>query len=298
MDAEWKIIYEKLDLIHATGAQVVLSRLPIGDLATQYFADRNIFCAGRVPEDDMKRVAAACGGQPQSTCNGLNTGILGECALFEEKQVGGERYNFFTGCKAAHSATIILRGGAEQFIDEAERSLVDAILSTRRLVKNPTIVAGGGAIEMELSRYLREESRGIYGKQQLLVGAYAKALEVIPRQLAENGGLDATDILNKLRQKHAQGGMWFGVDVNEGGICNTYESYVWEVRARARATREPPPRPPRDARPRHPCSRASLRRARARARAGHGDEAQRHRGRDRGGVPRALGRRDGAQPAV
>ncbi|KAJ1635329.1 TCP-1/cpn60 chaperonin family-domain-containing protein, partial [Pavlovales sp. CCMP2436] len=135
--------------------------------------------------------------------------------------VGGERFNFFTGCKAAKSVTILLRGGAEQFIDEAERSLQDAILSTRRLVKNPSIVAGGGAIEMA--------SRGIYGKQQLLVAAYAKALEVIPRQVAENGGLDATDILNKLRQKHAQGHTWFGVDVNEGDVCDTYEAYVWEA---------------------------------------------------------------------
>jgi hypothetical protein len=90
-------------------------------------------------------------------------------------------------------------------------------------------VAGGGAIEMELSRELRQASRAIYGKQQLLVSAYAKALEVIPRQVAENAGLDATDILNKLRQKHAQGSTWHGVDVNEGDVCDTYESFVWEV---------------------------------------------------------------------
>lgn len=188
-----------------------------------------MFCAGRVADDDMKRVAAACGGSVASTCNGLTDAVLGRCSTFEEKQVGGERFNFFTGCAASKSATIVLRGGAEQFIDEAERSLEDAILSTRRLVKNPTIVAGGGAIEMELSKGLREWSRTIYGKQQLLVNAYAKALEVIPRQVAENAGLDATDILNKLRQKHAQGGKWYGVDVNLGGICDTYESFVWEV---------------------------------------------------------------------
>jgi len=179
--------------------------------------------------DDLQRVAASCGGTMQATCNGLSSSVLGHCELFEEKQVGGERFNFFTGCKAAKSVTILLRGGAEQFIDEAERSLQDAILSTRRLVKNPSIVAGGGAIEMELSAHLREASRGIYGKQQLLVAAYAKALEVIPRQVAENGGLDATDILNKLRQKHAQGHTWFGVDVNEGDVCDTYEAYVWEA---------------------------------------------------------------------
>lgn len=97
-------------------------------------------------------------------------------------------------------------------------------------------MAGGGAIEMELSRCLREASRAIYGKGQLLVGAYAKALEIIPRQVAENAGLDATDILNKLRQKHAQGATWYGVDVNEGDVCDTNKAFVWEVRVRTAAT--------------------------------------------------------------
>ena len=91
------------------------------------------------------------------------------------------------------------------------------------------MVAGGGAIEMELSAHLRDYSRTIYGKQQLLISAYAKALEVIPRQVSANAGMDPTDVLNKLRMKHAHGGKWFGVDVVEGGICDTFESYVWEA---------------------------------------------------------------------
>jgi len=102
-------------------------------------------------------------------------------------------------------------------------------MNTRRLLKNPSVIAGGGAIEMELSATLREHSRTIYGKQQLLIGAYAKALEVIPRQVSGNAGMDPTDVLNKLRMKHAQGGQWYGVDVVEGGICDTLESFVWEA---------------------------------------------------------------------
>lgn len=100
----------------------------------------------------------------------------------------------------------------------------------RRAVRHNSIVAGGGAIEMELSRFLRDYSRKIEGKQQLLVNAFAKALEVIPRQLAFNAGFDATDILNKLRQKHHQGekNKWFGVDIVNEGICDTFESFVWE----------------------------------------------------------------------
>jgi T-complex protein 1 subunit eta len=229
VDAEWEIIYEKLAKIVASGANIVLSRLAIGDLATQYFADRGLFCAGRVADDDLKRMSKATGASLQTSCNDLNPGVLGACAKFEERQVGGERYNFFSGCDKLTTCTIILRGGAEQFIEEAERSLNDAIMNTRRLLKNPSVIAGGGAIEMELSAHLREHARGIHGKQQLLISAFAKALEVVPRQVAGNAGMDPTDVLNKLRMKHAHGGKWYGVDVIENGICDTMESFVWEA---------------------------------------------------------------------
>ena len=229
VDAEWDIIYDKLDKIVKSGAQIVLSKLAIGDLATQYFADRGLFCAGRVEAGDMMRMSRATGATMQTSANDLNPGILGSCKKFEERQVGGERYNFFSGCPAATTCTLVLRGGAEQFIAEAERSLHDAIMNTRRLLKNPSVIAGGGAIEMELSAYLRDHSRQIYGKQQLLMAAFAKALEVIPRQVSSNAGMDPTDVLNKLRMKHAHGGKWFGVDVVEGGVCDTFESFVWEA---------------------------------------------------------------------
>jgi len=229
VDAEWDIIYDKLAKIVDSGANIVLSKLAIGDLATQYFADRGLFCAGRVEHGDMMRMAKATGASIQTSCNDLKPEVLGKCGKFEERQVGGERFNFFSGCEAAATCTLVLRGGAEQFIAEAERSLHDAIMNTRRLLKNPSVIAGGGAIEMELSAHLREHSRTIYGKQQLLIGAFAKALEVIPRQVSSNAGMDPTDVLNKLRMKHAHGGTWYGVDVVEGGICDTLESFVWEA---------------------------------------------------------------------
>eukprot|EP00386_Alphamonas_edax_P011860 GDKI01037287.1.p1 GENE.GDKI01037287.1~~GDKI01037287.1.p1 ORF type:complete len:567 (-),score=252.43 GDKI01037287.1:312-2012(-) len=231
VDAEWQIIYEKLDLIVKSGAVVVLSKLPIGDLATQYFADRGIFCAGRVEDADMKRTARATGAKVQTTVNNLTADVLGTCGLFEEKQIGADRYNMFTGCPGTKSSTIVLRGGAHQFIEEADRSLNDAIMIVRRAIKTNTVVGGGGAIEMELSRYLREMARTIPGKQQLVINAYAKALEVIPKALCTNSGFDSTDVMNQLRQKHAQArpeSRWFGVNCMEGGIVDTFESYIWE----------------------------------------------------------------------
>ena len=204
VDAEWKLIYDKLDQIIATGAKVILSRLPIGDLATQYFADRNIFCAGRVPQDDLERVCKATGATIQTTTNGITDTALGTCGKFEEKQLGNDRFNFFTECASTKTVTMVIRGGAAQYIEEAARSLNDAIMIVIRAIKTHAIVAGGGAIEMELSRHLREHVRTIKGKQQLVINGFAKALEVIPRQLADNSGMDSTDILNKLRQLHTQ----------------------------------------------------------------------------------------------
>lgn len=218
----------KLEACKSSGADIVLSKLPIGDLATQYFADRNIFCAGRVSGDDMNRVLQAVGGILHSTTSDIDSENLGTCEKFEERQVGGERYNFFTGCPKTKTCTLILRGGSEQFIAEVERSLHDAIMIVKRAVKNHVVVAGGGACEMEISKYLREYSRTIAGKQQLLIAAFARALEVIPRQLCENAGFDGTDILNKLRMEHAKGETWSGVDFVSESTANNFARFVWE----------------------------------------------------------------------
>ncbi|TMW53104.1 hypothetical protein DOY81_001832, partial [Sarcophaga bullata] len=228
VDAEWQILYNKLAKIHESGANVVLSKLPIGDVATQYFADRNMFCAGRVPDEDLKRTMKACGGAVMTTANDMSPNVLGKCEYFEERQIGGERFNVFQGCPNARTCTLILRGGAEQFLEETERSLHDAIMIVRRTIKHDSVVAGGGAIEMELSKILRDYSRTIAGKEQLLIAAIAKGLEVIPRQLCDNAGFDATNILNKLRQKHAQGGQWYGVDITKEDIADNFLECVWE----------------------------------------------------------------------
>ncbi|KAJ3425216.1 t-complex protein 1 subunit eta [Anaeramoeba flamelloides] len=195
VEAEWELIYEKLEKIVDSGANIVLSGLPIGDLATQYFADRDIFCAGRVEEGDMKRLSVITGKQIQSTTNGFTSEMVGECELMEEKQIGSERYNIFTGFEKQGSTTIILRGGAEQFLAESERSLHDAIMVVHRAMMN------------------------------------SKALEIIPRQISQNAGFDSVDIMNKLRKGHFEKpkeNIWMGVDIENEGVCDTMKSFVWE----------------------------------------------------------------------
>ncbi|KAI7364515.1 putative T-complex protein 1 subunit [Hortaea werneckii] len=229
VDAEWRIIYDKMEALYKTGAKVVLSKLPIGDLATQYFADRDIFCAGRVSSEDLERVCQATGASVQSTCSDIQPSHLGTCEKFEERQIGGERYNFFEGCPKAKTCTMVLRGGAEQFIAEVERSLHDAVMIVKRAIKNNTIVAGGGACEMEISAYLHSfADKNVPHKQQAIIKSFAKALEVIPRQLCDNAGFDATDILNRLRVEHRKGNVWAGVDFEHEGIRDNLAAFVWE----------------------------------------------------------------------
>ena len=280
VDAEWSIIYEKLAACADSGAQIILSKLPIGDLATQYFADRGLFCAGRVAREDLERVARATGGRVQTTVNGLTAEVLGSCERFEEVQLGAERYNIFTGFPGAmRTATLILRGGAEQvrlsvpvghlslcgtrsacegsvqgmrasdlvyelpaplsncaflqFIDETERSVHDAIMIVKSSIRGLTrVVAGGGAAELNISKHLKSYSLTVDGKQQLVIAAFGRAMELIPRTLADNAGFDSTDILNRLRQKHATHSgaepCWWGVDIDKEGICDTFERGVWE----------------------------------------------------------------------
>lgn len=212
--------------IESSHSEALVSNSVNNVLFLLYYSD--MFCAGRVPEEDLKRTMKACGGAVLTTVYDLNDSVLGYCEEFEECQIGGERYNIFKGCPNAKTCTMILRGGAEQFLEETERSLHDAIMIVRRTIKNDAVVAGGGAIEMELSRMLRDHSRTIAGKEQLLIGAIAKALEVIPRQLCDNAGFDATNILNKLRQKHAQGNCWYGVDINNEDISDNFVACIWE----------------------------------------------------------------------
>lgn len=231
VQAEWDIIFNKLNLIKDSGANIVLSKLPVGDIATQFFADHNIFCAGRVEDADLKRTASATGAIVQTSLFNLKEGILGTCGVFEEVQIGNERYNIFKECLKTKSVTIILRGGAKQFIEEVERSINDAIMITLRCMKNNEIVPGAGSIEMQLSKHLRIYSRSICNKEQIVLYSFAKALESIPKNLSHNAGFDSTDILNKLRKKHAEetSESWYGVDCMEGDIVNAYEQCIFEA---------------------------------------------------------------------
>lgn len=228
VNAEYRLLYDKLDKIIEAGANVVLSSSSIGDLATQYFAERNIFCAGRVPTDDLQRLATATNALIHSSVYDITSNGLGHCDLFEEKQVGALRYNYFTGVPLKTAATLIIRGGAAQLIEEAQRSLHDAIMVVKRAALNPSIVAGGGAIEAELHRHIKNLSKTVKGKELFLLEAFAEALLIIPKQLSDNAGFDTSLIVNKLIEKHYSQSNWYGIDIEEEDLCDCYEKHIWE----------------------------------------------------------------------
>lgn len=229
VDAEWQLINDRLTAIAATGAKVILSKLPIGDLATQFFADRDIFCAGRVPAEDMNRILRATSAPLHSTATDLGANSCGQAVSFEERQVGGERWNFLLTEGTTRTCTLLLRGGSDQFIAEIERALHDAIMVVRRSLFADKFVAGGGAVEMELSRFLREEAKSRPGRDQLLLAAVARALEALPRQLCDNAGCDATDLLTQLRKAHAVNNqVWAGLDLENGSVIDTLVAGIWE----------------------------------------------------------------------
>jgi len=187
-----------------------------------------MFSVRRVPKDDIMRIAAATGAKLETSLNELNSSSLGTCGNFEEKQIGNERYNFFSNCPMTKTVTFIIRGGAEQYIQETERSLHDGIMIVKRCIQYQSIVPGGGATEMELSRKLRQHARKIRDKSQVILNAFAKAFEVIPRQLAINSGFDSTDLINELRYKHSKGDKYQGIDIDNERTFDTFENFIWE----------------------------------------------------------------------
>lgn len=198
VDAEWKLITDRLDVLINKGINVVLSKAPIGDYATQYFANKNVFCAGRVPESDLERIATVTKTKIYGSVNFVNPGT---CELFEERQCGSLRYNFLQvgNLDKPQALTFLLRGPGEEFLNEAERSLHDALIVVKRTLKQREVVRGGGYLEMKISNYLKNRINKIKNKQFLIYKAVAKSFEIIPSVLAKNFGLDNILEIQKMR---------------------------------------------------------------------------------------------------
>jgi len=217
-----------VEKIVTSGANVVFCQKGIDDMAQHFLARKGILSVQRVKESDMKKLAMATSGKPVTNLEGLLKSDLGSAELVEERKIGDDKMTFIEGCKNPRAVAILIRGSDKRFLDEAERSLHDALCVVRDVVQTPKIVAGGGAPEMEVARALRGYAETLPGREQLAVQSFGEAMEIVPLTLGENAGLDPVDLLLELRTRHEKGEKWAGVDVLEGKIKDMSKLGVYE----------------------------------------------------------------------
>ena len=228
LDEEEKMLKDMTDKVSNSGANVLLCEKGIDDVAQHYLAKKGILAVRRVKQSDMEKLVKATGGKVVSNVNDLRPEDLGFAKLVEERKVADDKMTFVEGSKNPKAVTILVRGGSERLVDEAERAIHDALCVVRDVVLDPRVVAGGGAPEAEVARRLREHAQKLSGKEQLAVIAFGEALETLPTALAENAGLDPIDILVQLRVAHEKGQLWAGVDVNESKVADLKERGILE----------------------------------------------------------------------
>ncbi|MEM0223939.1 MAG: thermosome subunit beta [Thermofilum sp.] len=228
MEQEEQMLKEMVDKIAAAGANVVICQKGIDDVAQHFLARRGILAVRRVKRSDIEKVARATGARIITRIEEISEKDLGRAKLVEERRVGEDKMVFIEGCENPKAITILIRGGTKRLVDEAERSIKDALNVVKDVLVEPKIVAGGGAPEVEVSLALRDYAKTLPGKEQLAVEKFAEAVEIVPAQLAENAGLDPIEALVNLRAKHKEGQRWAGINVFEGKIDDMYKLNVLE----------------------------------------------------------------------
>ena len=228
LDEEERMVRNIVDKVVASGANVLFCQKGIDDIAQHYLAKAGIFAARRVKKSDMEKLARATGGSLVSSIDAISKDELGKAGLVEERKVGGEEMTFVVQCKNPKAVSIIVKGGTEHVVDELERAIHDALRVVGVVFEDHKVVAGGGAPETELSLRLREYAATVGGRAQLAIEAFAAALEIIPRTLAENAGLDPIDMLVEIRAAHEKGKKTFGLDVFAGKAADMLKAGVVE----------------------------------------------------------------------
>jgi thermosome len=221
LDQENTMLKEMVDKIKAAGATVVLCQKGIDDMAQHFLAKEGILTARRVKQSDMEKLARATGGKIITDLDDLSKQDLGMACLVEERKIGEDKMIFVEKCKDPRSVAILIRAGLERMVDEAERAMTDALSVVSDVIENNKIVAGGGAVEIEVAKELRGYATKVGGREQLAVEAFANAVEIIPRTLAENAGLEPIDVIVDARAAHDKpDGQYMGVNVFNGKVEN------------------------------------------------------------------------------
>ena len=223
MYEEERMLRSMVEKIKASGANVVLCQKGIDDLAQHFLAKEGIFAVRRVKQSDIKKLAKATGAKIVSSLENLSSSDLGYAGVVEEVKIGDDEMVFVRECRDPKAVTILVRGGTEHVVNEAERAIEDAIGVVTAAIRAGKVVAGAGAPEVEVARKLREYAVTVGGREQLAIEAFADAIEAIPRALAENAGLDPIDVLVELRKAHEKSPD-YGYDVTTGELKDTFKA--------------------------------------------------------------------------
>ncbi len=228
LDEETKLMNDMVEKIKTSGANVVLCQKGIDEVAQSFMAKQGILAARRIKKSDIEKLSRATGAKIITNLEDIRASDLGAAGLVEERKIGDDKMIFVEDAKDPKSVSILIRAGLERMVDEAERSLKDALSVVIDVVKKNKIVAGGGATEIELAKRIRDYATQVGGREQLSVAAFADAMESIPRTLSDNAGLDQVDILVALRAAHENKGLWSGINVHTGEITDMMKEGVLE----------------------------------------------------------------------
>ncbi|MCH8004079.1 MAG: TCP-1/cpn60 chaperonin family protein [Nanoarchaeota archaeon] len=228
LDQEEKMLQDMVEKITSTGANVVLCQKGVDDVAIHFLAKKGVYAVRRVSESDMKKMAKATGAKIVNNLKDLSKDDLGNAGTVEEKKVGDEEFTYIMDCKNPKAVTLLIRGGTEHVTNEIERAVTDAVGDVAAALKTGLVVAGAGAPEMELAMALTRYANSLSGREQLAVEAFANAMEVIPRTLIENAGLDPIDTMTDLKAAHTKKQKWAGIDVFSGKVMDAWKKGVIE----------------------------------------------------------------------
>jgi thermosome len=229
LDEESTMLQDMVKKVVNSGANVVICQKGIDDMAQHFLARAGILAVRRIKASDMEKLAKATGGKPATTLDDLTSDDLGYAKLVEERKIGEDKLVFIEGCKNAKAVSILIRAGLERLVDEAERSLNDALYVVADIVKDNKLVAGGGAIEEELAKRVRSYAATVGGREQLAIEGFADSLEIIPTTLTENAGLNTIDVLVAMRSAHEEAdGLWMGLNAFTGQVTDMMKEGVVE----------------------------------------------------------------------
>jgi thermosome len=228
LEEENKMLKNMVDKITAAGANVVVCQKGIDDIAQHYLAKAEVLTVRRSKESDMSKLAKATGARVVSNLDDLTSRDLGSADLVEERKIETDKWVFVEGCKNPKAVTILIRGGSQRVVDEADRSVHDALMVIKDVLERPVIVAGGGSPEAFTASKLRDWVSTLTGREQLAAEKFAESLEVIPLTLAENAGMDPIDTITDLRSKQSKGSKWTGIDVRNGKIADISKLEIFE----------------------------------------------------------------------